>query len=237
MTKEELVAFSKTDEGKAVFGDVAKELGFGDTTGLVNKNRELLGEIKGFKDKFTTIEQQYKPFEGLNPDEVKAALEKMKNPDKDPRLENLSLELKQIKGQLDTERAEKEKANKILEDREKGEKIRSALKGAGVDEAYFEVLTKQFGDTVILKRDDKGNASIVVDNGTSVLDFADFAKEWAKSDGGKPFMPRPINTGAGARGSNVIPESSVTRADLKDPEKRKAAFDLLKQGKGVDISQ
>lgn len=207
MTKEELVAFSKTDEGKAVFGDVAKELGFGDTTGLINKNRELLGEIKGFKDKFASIEQQYKPFEGLNPDEVKAALEKMKNPDKDPRLDSLSLELKQIKGQLETERAEKEKANKILEDREKGEKIRSALKGAGVDEAYFGVLAKQFGDTVILKRDDKGNASIVVDNGTSVLDFADFAKEWAKSDGGKPFMPRPTNTSANA--NRYVPGSGV----------------------------
>jgi hypothetical protein len=207
ITKEQFMEFVGTDEGKAAVGEIAKGLGLGDTTGLVNKNKELLGEIKNLKEKNSEIEQKFTPFKELNPDDVKTALEKMKNPEKDPRLDNLSLEIKQLKGMLDAEKAEKEKANKILEDKEKSDRIRSALEGAGVDKAYFGVLTNQFRDTVILKRDEKGNASIVVDNGTSVTDFADYAKDWSKSDDGKPFMPRPINTGAGAR--SYVPGSGI----------------------------
>lgn len=242
ITKEELESFAKSDEGKALFGDVAKGLGFGDTTGLVNKNKELLGEIRDLKDKYASIDQQFAPFKGLNPDEVKAAIEKSKNPnpkiEDDPRFNNLALELKQIKGRLEAETAEKEKANKILEDKEKTDRISNALKEAGFAPEYHEVLTTSFKQKAVLKRNENGSISVVVDDGTSVNDIADFAKAYAKTDAGKPFLPRPENTSAGAQKYNLGGANApVTRADLRDPAKRKAALDQMRSGNSVSIAQ
>ena len=230
ITKEELEAFAKSDEGKALFGDVAKGLGFGDTTGLVNKNKELLGEIRDLKDKYSAIDQQFAPFKGLNPDEVRAAIEKSKNPnpkiEDDPRFNSLALELKQIKGQLEAERAEKEKANKILEDKEKTDRISNALKEAGFAPEYHEVLTTSFKQKAVLKRNENGSLSVVVDDGTSVNDIAEFAKAYAKTDAGKPFLPRPTNTSAGA--GKYTPGSGVKTVSEEEfnsmPPKAKAQF-------------
>lgn len=230
ITKEELGSFIATEEGKAIFSEVAKGLGFGDTTGLVNKNKELLGEIVGIKSKYSEIEKQFEPFKGLNLDEVKTALEKFKNPDKfkddDPRLKALELDLKQIKGQLETAQAEKDKANRILEDREKTDRISSALKEAGFAPEYHEVLTTTLKQKAVLKKSDDGKMSVVVDDGTTVNDIGEYAKAFAKSDAGKPFLPRPTNTSANARqfnaasGVKVVSETELATMKPKD----KAAF-------------
>lgn len=242
ITAEQLNEFVKNDAGKAIIVEVAKGLGFGDTTGLVNKNKELLGEIVGVKSKYTEIEKQFEPFKGLNLDEVKTALEKFKNPEKfkddDPRLANLSLELKQIKGLFETEKAEKEKANRILEDREKTDRISSALKEAGFAPEYHEVLTTTLKQKAILKKSEDGKLSVVVDDGTAVNDIGEYAKAFAKSDAGKPFLPRPINTSANARDFNVPPAGGAySREDLRDPAKRKAAFAEVQAKKDVDLSR
>lgn len=242
ITKEQLAEIIKTDDGKALIVEVAQGLGLRDTVGLEKKRDELLGEVRGLKDKYSALESKYKAFEGLDPEEVRTALDRFRNPDKyqndDPRLNSLSLELKQIKGQLETERAEKEKANKILEDKEKTALIQSALKDAGFDPVYYEVLTTTLKQKAQLKRDESGHVSVVVEEGSSVNDIGEYAKSFAKSDNGKPFLPRPINTSAGARQPGFVqPSSSVTRSDLRDPTKRAAAFEQIKSGKGVEITQ
>lgn len=242
ITKEQLAEIIKTDEGKALIGEVAQGLGLRDTTGLEKKRDELLGEVRSLKDLKASLEGKYKPFEGLDPEEVKTALERFKSPDKfkddDPRLNSLSLELKQIKGQLETERAEKEKYNRILEDKEKTSLIQSALKEAGFDPAYHGVLTTEMKMRAQLKRDESGRVSVVVAEGDDVNDIGEYTKAFAKSEAGKPFLPRPINTSANARQPGyVTPSSTVTRGDLRDTEKRAAAFEQIKSGKGVEITQ
>lgn len=238
ITKEQLAEIINTDKGKALISEVAQGLGLRDTTGLEKKRDELLGEVRSLKDKYSSIEGKYKAFEGLDPEEVKTALERFKNPDKfkedDPRLTSLSLELKQIKGQFEAERAEKEKMNRILEDKEKSDRIAAALKEAGIDPAYYDVLITQYKQSAILKKDESGRSSLVVDNGTSVLDIGDYMKEFAKSDKGKPFMPKATNTGAGARGtSGGASGSSLTIESLRDPAKRKEALKEIKDKKDV----
>lgn len=238
ITKEELITFIATEEGKAIFGEVAKGLGFGDTTGLVNKNKELLGEIKGLQGKVSDIEGRFKPFDGLNPDEVKTALEKFKNPDKfrddDPRLKNFELELKQIRGQLETEKSEKEKANKILEDREKTDRISSALKEAGFAPEYHEVLTTTLKQKAILKKSEDGKLSVVVDDGTAVNDIGEYAKAFAKSDAGKPFLPRPTNTSANARQYNAASGAKVVSEEVFASMNPKTKAEFMKSGGRIE---
>lgn len=241
ITKEQLAEIIKTDEGKALIGEVAQGLGLRDTTGLEKKRDELLGEVRSLKDLKASLEGKYKPFEGLDPEEVKTALERFKSPDKfkddDPRLNSLSLELKQIKGQLETERAEKEKYNRILEDKEKTSLIQSALKEAGFDPAYHGVLTTEMKMRAQLKRDESGRVSVVVAEGDNVNDIGEYTKAFAKSEAGKPFLPRAINTGAGARGSSgSVPGASFSVEALRDPAKRKEAFKQIQEKKDVAIS-
>ena len=241
ITKEQLAEIIKTDEGKALIGEVAQGLGLRDTTGLEKKRDELLGEVRSLKDLKASLEGKYKPFEGLDPEEVKTALERFKSPDKfkddDPRLNSLSLELKQIKGQLETERAEKEKANRILEDKEKTSLIQSALKEAGFDPVYHGVLTTEMKMRAQLKRDESGRVSVVVAEGDEVNDIGEYTKAFAKSEAGKPFLPRPINTGVGARGtSGGAAGASFSVEGLRDPAKRREAFKQIQEKRDVAIS-
>ena len=241
ITKEQLAEIIKTDEGKALIGEVAQGLGLRDTTGLEKKRDELLGEVRSLKDLKASLEGKYKPFEGLDPEEVKTALERFKSPDKfkddDPRLNSLSLELKQIKGQLETERAEKEKANRILEDKEKTALIKAAIEDAGFELSYHKVLTTDFKQQAQLKRDENGKVSVVMANGENVIDISEYAKAFAKSEEGKPFLPRPINSGVGARGtSGGAAGASFSVEGLRDPAKRREAFKQIQEKRDVAIS-
>ena len=131
ITKEQLAEIIKTDEGKALIGEVAQGLGLRDTTGLEKKRDELLGEVRSLKDLKASLEGKYKPFEGLDPEEVKTALERFKSPEKfkddDPRLKAYDLKIKEIEGKLTKSEEEKLATTTALEKEKKGTLIARAI--------------------------------------------------------------------------------------------------------------
>lgn len=237
ITKEQLAEIIKTDEGKALISEVAQGLGLRDTTGLEKKRDELLGEVRSLKDKYSSIEGKYKAFEGLDPEEVKTALERFKNPDKfkddDPRLKAFELKFKEIEGKLTKSEEEKKAATEALEKGKKELLIGKAIEKAGFVPEYADALHLMFDRNATLRKNDKGEYEAVVETGESVLSIEEFAAAFSKTDKGKLYMPKAINTGAGARQFSPGARKTITEGELNAMNPKDAAA-FFKNGGSVE---
>ncbi|HNX81913.1 MAG TPA: hypothetical protein PKL77_07185 [Candidatus Omnitrophota bacterium] len=239
ITKEQLAEIIKTDEGKALIGEVAQGLGLRDTTGLEKKRDELLGEVRSLKDKYSSIEGKYKAFEGLDPEEVKTALDRFKNPEKykdeDPRLKAYDLKLKEIEGKLTKSEEEKKATTAALEREKKDSLILNAIKNPKAEYApeFTDALQLIFDRVATLRKNDKGEYEAVVDTGESVLSIDEFAIAYAKTDKGKPYKQKPINTSANARQFSPGTRKTVTEEEFKNMNPKDAAL-FFKNGGSIE---
>jgi len=155
------------------------------TNALVAKNRELLGEVKKLK-RGPEIDQKVV-------DDLEAQIDKLQ-----ADLSEAQKQSKEAAKQLDT-------VNKQLES-ESG-----FTQKLLIDNGLLETLAKNGVTNPIHQKAAaamlRGNLAIVADGdkrvvkaGEKLLD--EYIKEWAGGDEGKHFVSAPLNSGAGAPGSN-----------------------------------
>ncbi|MBW2635977.1 MAG: hypothetical protein JRC86_00370 [Deltaproteobacteria bacterium] len=181
------------------------------TTGLKDKNTELLGKLKKAKKG-----QEIDPADH-------AALE--------TELEETGTKLKTAEKALKTATKEGEASKKLLESESKvshtllvDNGLSTALLEAGVkDPAYIEAAKAMLAGQVVLEADGDKRVAKVGDK-----PLADFVKEWAGSDKGKKFVSAAVNGGGGGGGGSKGggEKKTMTRSenDALDPAAKMAFF-------------
>ena len=164
---------------------------------LKKKNTELLDEVKDLKRKF-------KPFDGLDADEIKATLAEAKElreskMKKEGDIEKLLEEQrKQHQTELDKrdarEKALLEAADKALKDRV----IREAMDAAKIAAPFIDTVIPFLASQIVLVGEgDKRKALIGEKTPTEYL------AEFVAGDKGKHYVTAEANSGGGAGGSGV----------------------------------
>lgn len=183
------------------------------TTGLVNKNRELLGELK-----------QARKGNAVDPAKIDE-LEAM--------VDNLKQELS------NAQKASKALANDAEKIKKQYESEAQFTQRLLVDNGLLESLTKSGVVNPVHQKAAiamlRGNVSVVVEGDARVAKvgdkgLSDFVKEWAVGDEGKFFVSAPQNTGSGANGGKSgNGQTQLSRADFEAlPAMKKA--ELVKAG-------
>jgi hypothetical protein len=213
------MAFDYNDpETKAAVDKMVTEAVEKATTGLANKNSELLGEVKKFKEFKGTAE------------ELQAKLSE---------IEQASLEeqgkYKELLEQKSGEYANKlDDLQKMLDQKQKS--IESLLIGDGLKAALIEVgVKKEFLPYVesfmrgeVTVKESEGQLSAVAND----KPLSEYVKEWAASDEGKAFVIAPTSSGGGAPGGTTntngktlkeMTEAEMIALKTSDP----AAFNAL----------
>lgn len=137
-----------------------------DETGLVNKRDELLGKVTDYKG-------QLSRFEGVDPDEYRTALQKLKEYDEKHLMEKGDFE--PIRQKL----LDQIEETKNAAETEKGQ-LRSQLEGMMVDSQAAQAISEAGGNLKLLMPIIKNRVAIVDDGGKLVLQI--------KSEDGKPAL-------------------------------------------------
>jgi len=242
---QKIQEYLNSDDGKAVFQEMLKkeisDKGYKtpeEITGLVTKNRELLGEIvkkneekKKSDEKLLTIMEKYSI---LTVDELDDVLSSSSAPK--GKKDEQERALKKFERDAAAERQRADEATKQLtqikqqyHQAEKSRTILSALSKAGVDDVYADVLGTYF-DKIIKVEDDDGKLSFIADDGAQSKPFTDYFQDWTKSEKSKHYIKASGSTGAGSTpGGNGKPLGKMTLDQIEKitdtPERVKAMIE------------
>lgn len=190
ITKEELLEALKTDDGKAVLGELIEK----EVSGLKKKRDELLADLRKEKDDKKEINDR---LEALEKEKEKIEEEKLA---KSGDLEKIkkTLEEKHAKEVKDlTETIAKKEG--LLKTHVIGEGLTAALVKAKVSpnlmKAAKALITSEFQGEI---GDNDGKPFAKFD-GKAVDEFV---TEWAQTDAGKHFVTADGNSGGGSNGAN-----------------------------------
>jgi hypothetical protein len=195
MDANEIVTFLKSDEGKATLDTVASGLGLMPAealAGLEKKNRELLAEKKGLKDKYGSLDlDSYNEYlealkngkTGVDVESIKKGYEKELNAWKNKATENEKLITEQ-----------KNKTRNLLLDNTL-ERVLNENRVASVHRGLLATALRasaefQDDDTILIKSTD----------GLS-LPVKEYAKNFFQSETGKIYVEAAPNAGGNAKGS------------------------------------
>jgi hypothetical protein len=151
---------------------------------LVAKNKELLSEVKIFKDKARGVE--------IDPTEF----------------QSIKSELEEARGQLSkVEKLSKTELEKLSNDiKKKDAALQKHLLDGGLTDALAKSGVKaEYMDATKALLREKAGIKVDGDNYLAVFGdkpLLDGVKEWATSDAGKHFIAAPANSGGGANGGN-----------------------------------
>lgn len=229
------MAFDPNDENdKKILEDAIAKA----TEGLKNKNSELLGDIRKFKDKYEDLE---KKFSGIDPEAVRAMLERVQS-DEDARLiadgkidEVVNKRVDRMRVDFEERLSAKDKELQNAQnfaDRFRSQVLASAVRDAAIKagvipEAADDVVfrAKAFGFTT----DNEGN--VFARNGDDIVLGKDgktplMPSEWLESirEGAPHLWPRASGGGAhGGGGSATKKFAELTEAERvalyrKDPD-------------------
>jgi hypothetical protein len=190
MTKEEIIAAMKTEDGKAVLESLLEPT----VKGLKSKNEELLEKLKKEKDSKTDIESRLEGLEEKKREAEEKAAEK-------------SGDFNKLKEQLET-RHNKEVEKLQGEKKELIGKLDTHVLGNGLTEALVKakIRPEMMGAAKALIR--QTTQGEVGDNdGTPFAKFDgkavdEFVTGWSQSDEGKHFVSADQNSGGGSNGAN-----------------------------------
>jgi len=241
MNEQEFQEFATSQEGNALMTSYIEKSGFKkpeDISGLVSKNKELLGKLSETKVKSETlkkVESILKGFSIEDPSDLEQILsafqESKGTQGKDKEL------LSRYERDLKREQAEKaELASKYETMRnkrlttERTSQILKSLKDVNVsNEAldfllpYFEKLTEveenEDGELKIYAKDDQGLSPSI----------EQYIKDWSKSEKAKSFVRAAVNTGGNSgsqiKGGNSAPMTLDEIEKLPTREARLAAME------------
>lgn len=191
MDLEEIKKFLQTsDEGKAYIESLITE----QTEGLKNKNQELLGKNKKFKEerdsalsKITDLEEQNEELEAAKvqkTSDVEAALEK--------QAKKHQKQVDELTGKLTGSESQ---IKKLLVDNG----LNDALIKANVAKEHIPAVTALLKTTnnIEISSDDDTPVAMVGDKS-----LAEYVSEWSQGDMGKLYVSAQDNSGGGAQGSN-----------------------------------
>jgi hypothetical protein len=220
------------DELKATVDAMIAAAVAAETTGLKAKNTELLGEVRGLKDKVKT-------FDGLDPVAVKALLDKFSNDEEAALIAKGKID-EVLKNRTERLNADWEKKLKAANDElTKSKEVNSKLTKKATNEAIIKAATKAGAeptamDDIILRAQSAGwtineEGEVIARNGEEVIFGKDgktplSPSEWAESlrETAPHLWPRA--QGSGASGSQqpsgkagkidptLSPEARLTQA-------------------------
>jgi hypothetical protein len=172
------------------------------TEGLASKNKELLGKLKK-----ATKDAQIDP---ADHQALQADLD-----ESETKLSKAVKELKAMTTESDKTKKKLETESKVSHDLLVSTGLSNALIKSGVkNPAYLEAAQAILSSQVTLEADGDKRVAKVGDK-----PLADFIKDWAASDKGKPFVDAPGNSGGGANGGAGGNNTSKTMT--------RTAFDAL----------
>lgn len=245
MTAEEFKEFMTSEDGKKVVNETfrswATEKGYkseDEIQGLVKKKDELLEKVARL-NRGQTTEQQRKVIELLadkgldDPDKLSSIISGGKdngNDELERRLKRLEAEKKEYEEKMKREHGLR--VNTVKESA-----INKALMDAGVKPEAFDMAKAYFSGVADIEESDDGKVSVIARDESGLGPSIDkFVSEWAKSERAKDFIRKPMNSGAGASGSNGGDiRTAYTRDDLKDPKIAKEVMQRKKAGELITI--
>jgi predicted RNase H-like nuclease (RuvC/YqgF family) len=178
---------------------------------LNNKNKELLGKLakarKGGEGGVDTgeVERLETELETVN-SELRTA---------QTALRETARNLKKVEGERDTFRTQAETEATFSRNMLTENALTTALVEAKVAPQYMEAAKALLSKGVAVEVN--GDERTVVANGKPL---ADFVKEWASGDAGKPFIQAPANGGGGSTGANANGNGGTKKlADYTEQER------------------
>ena len=234
MNQEEFKALLSSEEGKNLFTQTAKELGYEspeDVAGLRAKRDELLGINKNLKDKTRDLESK---LSGIDFEEYQMLKEKGTG-------NKTTDDLMSLKRQLNvSETKHKESLDKISKlenayfNKVKEAELNKIFNDINIDSRHSKLLTSAFKDKVKVDGDyDKLEIYIDVDGNGLGLPASEYFKKWAVSDEGKPYLKTPESRGTGSHQMSAKNVKTISRKDFDAIPVTERA-DLLKQGIKVE---
>ena len=200
MTLEELKAAGLTDEQAQKAFDlhtasVTKKLEE-ETTGLKKSRDEILAEKK-------KLQEQYKMYEGIDPEKAREALKKLADMDKKKMMDSGEYEklLAAEKAQWEAEKAEliakEEKAKGYITKTEVDRQLTEQFIKIGInDPDMLKAVKAMFQDSVNVSEVDGGYKVL---HGEKTLEQS--IKEFSETPAAKKFISAPVNAGGGSPGS------------------------------------
>lgn len=182
----------------------------------LGRYREIAPDAKGLKAKIDEAERIRQSFDGLDPEEMRAALTRLQeiedgtqDKDVEKRLEATRLDLEKKHGKVlgEKDKAITERDQKILS---MDAFIRKLLIDNGLDAAIEEIevlpeykkavkaLLKEYGPKVV---DEDGEYTSIYSTDLGDISLKDFVKKWATEDEAAPYLKPSGNRGTGARDS------------------------------------
>lgn len=177
---------------------------------LVEKNKELLAELKKVKADLRKV-QDIKPedYQAVV-DELESVKEKLSATEKG--LKTANSEAEKFKGLYESESAH---TAKTLID----SGLTNALVDAKVDAKYLKAVKALIG----------GDAKVETDGDKRIVKIGDkalgdYIKEWSATDEAKHYISAPVNSGGGAGGGKAAQSKTMPRADFESstPAERSA---------------
>jgi len=194
ITAEELKEFFSDEKNLPVFKEFATALNFKseeEVKGLIDKKDELLGQLRKVKDERESLKKR---LDEIDIDEyIELKNSKAKNSDKD---NDLSRKLEKLNAELEAER----KARAETEAEYNNTLISQALTAEIADKfdpAHRAILTEAFLRKAKIENEN-GKKTVVIDDGKYGLPVNEFFKSFAESEQGKPYLIKPVNSGAGS---------------------------------------
>lgn len=204
LTKEQIDEALQSDAAKqAIQASVEKQL-----EALKNKNDELLGKLRGEKDKRSDLEKR---LDAIEADKIKAQETAAAKTGDIEKLRE-TLEGKYSK-QLEALTAEKERLNKQLNSHVLGEGLTQSLVKSKVSPHLMDAakaLINTSHKAEVIEVDGKIQARI---DGVPV---SDFVTSWSQSDTGKHFVVADGNSGGGSNGANGRGDAAAGKTVKRD---------------------
>lgn len=241
ITKEDLQAYMNSDEGKEVFSAIFKaeieRQGYrapDEITGLVNKNKELLGKLKEAKEqKSDPLLTKLEKYAIYNEDDLENMLSTATaTKGKDVETERMLKKLQRDLETTATQKAEFEKQAATLKERfykaEKEKAISQALISAGIDDKAHDILSVYFDRFAKVEEDDD-KLSIIADDGAQRLPLSDYIKQWSTTDKAKHYIKAPVNMGAGTVASGQKQSAKLSIEQIAQIPDRTQRYEAMKE--------
>jgi len=200
-----------TEEGKAELQKLIDSA----TTGLKEKNAELLGNQKKLKDDIKAIQEQMDEFKTAKDAAEEEAAKK--SGDVEKITANVEKKFQKQLDELTSKLADKDgKLHKLAVDNG----LTEALTKAGVAPQYLDAARALIQTKHKAEVGEADGAVIATFDGKPIKDFV---SEWSQGDSGKHFIAAPNNSGGGANGANGGGKASTANADMGGDRAARAA--------------
>ncbi|RTL05716.1 hypothetical protein EKK58_07435 [Candidatus Dependentiae bacterium] len=205
MTKEQVLEFLKSEDGKAVLEELTEEA----VSGLKTKNAELLTKNKKLKEDKEAAEAKNT--------ELEDELETAKNSKSKENVTDIEKRIekkfeKQLKDATDKNDAYSKQINTLVV--ENG--LTEALAKNNIAKQHIPAVKALIKSNAKIEISSDGDETSATIEGKAINDYV---KEWSLGDTGKHYVAAPDNAGGGSKGSNSNANGGTDTSKLSPKEK------------------